>query len=139
MGIQIPSIAILIVRILTACALVIAAVADIYFLSQSEYGWEIKAGFEPKYVGANIMFYVNISVLIWCIFCLLFAVLEIGLCTGIAFFGKFNFLYLKGISYILLGIAHLGVCGDLGIAAGSLLLIFGVVSLLLDIFATSSD
>ena len=139
MGIQIPGIAILIVRVLTACCLIIAFAADVYYLVEAEGSWKIRGGIEPKWVSANIGFYVNISILVWCIFCILFAVLEIGLCTGIAIFGKFNFLYLKGASYILLGIAHLGVCGDLGIAAGSLLMIFGVVSLLLDIFAASSD
>ena len=75
----------------------------------------------------NQGYYLNFSLFALGLCCLLFAVAEIGLMIKPDWFKFVDSPILRGIVYIISGIAVLGCSGDLGIAAGSLQLIIGVV------------
>ena len=124
-----------VIYILSFCVQVIVCAA--YFNDYSNHGNcdGIKSGYSPsKGYSVNSCHYYNFSLLAFGIISLLFAICELGLAIAP---DKFKFVdsdVLRGVVYILKGIATLGVSNDLGIAAGSMEIIVGAVLLILVIF-----
>ena len=126
----------IIFHVLCLCGLLLCGITDIYYLAKLSGSWSIRTGYTPDNT-SNISFYNNISILVWCVFAFLFAIFEFCLLISIGTVKKFRIPYMRSVSYILLGIAELGVCGDLGIASGSIIIILGGFYLVLDILATA--
>ena len=112
-----------VLAILAFCINVIAAAA--YFNMFRAEG-EVHAGHDPN-SHWNIYYYSNFSLLALGLCCLFFAVAEIGLMIKPDWFSFVESMILRGIVYIISGIAVIGASGDLGIAAGALQLFIGVV------------
>ena len=126
-----------VLHIFTACCLALAAITDIIFLAWNEARWSIHSGFSvERYTAAvNMGFYLNISVLCWCIISILLAIVEIGLMLDVKFFERFRIAFVRPVIYIIMGVATLGVCADLGIATGTLTIIAGIVWLIIEILS----
>ena len=114
-----------IIGILAFCIQVIAAGS--YFNVFHGHG-RLHGGHSPD-AGkwANMNFYHSYSVFCFGITSVLFAVAELGLLLKPEWFGFVESMILRGVVYCIKGIATLGTSGDLGIAAGSMELIIGVV------------
>lgn len=114
--------------ILAFCINVIAAAA--YFFN-FRGGQDISSGHAPKEHGHktdyNLWFYVEFSRFAFGLICLIFAVIEILLIFIPDKLTMVDSPLLRGIVYIISGIAVLGCASDLGIAAGALQMIIGVV------------
>ena len=125
-----------VIYILSFCVQVIVCAAYFNEYSHRSCDSSIKSGYAPneKYGSVNFCHYFNFSLLAFGIISVLFAICELGLAIAP---DKFKFVdsdVLRGVVYILKGIATLGVSNDLGIAAGSLEIIVGAVLLILVIF-----
>ncbi|KAK8890453.1 hypothetical protein M9Y10_035229 [Tritrichomonas musculus] len=127
--------------ILAFCINVIAATAYFY----NFYGGQkITSGYSPDgkkgkwdyKKDANIGFYLDFSRLALGLVCLIFAIIEILLIFIPDKLTMVDSPLLRGIIYIISGIAVLGCANDLGIAAGALqmaiglaLVIFGIIGM----------
>ena len=140
MALKIPKYAWMAIHLLTAISLFLCFIADILYLAWTSSSWKISSGYktDKQHYGVNMGFYLNISVLCWLLTSIIFAVLEIGFTFSIGFFNKFRIGFVRGAAYIILGVAELGVCADFGIAAGSLIIICGAISLLIDFLALAN-
>ena len=132
MELSIPKIVLQILHIFTALCLLLDFCCDCYYLSDAP-PWKIRTGVDPKIRSGNMFFYMNISILAWLILSFLIAVVEICLLFEVKWFEQFGTGIIKPIVILLMGIAHLGVCGDLGLASGILTLFAGVAWLIIAI------
>jgi hypothetical protein len=109
---------------------VIAGTAYFYVYNSHHNG--IQSGFKPAWLGGgvNMGWYGSYSIFCFGLISILFAVAELGLLFAPQYFGFVDSPVLRAVVYILKGIATLGVSNDLGIAAGSLEIIIGVVMIL---------
>ena len=133
MELQIPLIVMRILRIFTVCCLFLDFVSDCYYLAKAKNSWTIHTGIKPEHVAANIGFYVNMGILCWLFLCIFFIAVEIFMFFDVKIFEMFDHGIIKPIIYLVMGFAHLGICGDLGLSCGILTLIDGFVWLVLDI------
>lgn len=110
--------------ILAFCINVIAAAAYFYNFDGDA---KIHSGYEPsKHGSRNSYFYYNFSMFAFGLICLIFAIIEILLIFIPDKLTMVDSPLLRGIVYIISGIAVLGLANDLGIAAGALQMIIGV-------------
>lgn len=103
----------------------------------------VKTGHKPSDGGGwgNMGYYCDFSVFALGILSLTFAIVEllmvlrgfVSALQSIKFLEILESPILRGVVYIVKGIATLGTSGDLGIAAGSLELIIGVVIIVLSL------
>lgn len=119
------------------CALVIAGSAYAYYLSKHNASWTVKSGCKPEY-DCNAGFFNNFAAVGFCIISFLYAIFEILMLIQIQQAKKFDVGLVKPVIYCINGICALGVCGDLGIAAGSLVLIAGAFWLVLTLYVMIS-
>lgn len=136
-NVNLPGPLLMVMKILTILALLLDFCTDCIFLAHTG-DWDIHSGIEPKSynhwnIGANIGFYINISVLAWMLISLFLAIVDILSLVGVNAFQEFAQSLIKAIIILALGIAELGVVADLGIAAGSITIILGVVWVILGI------
>jgi hypothetical protein len=127
-----------VIGILAFCIEVIAGAAYFYQYDHTAGHNGIHSGCTPKeavgWWGCNNMaWYASYSLFGFGLISLLFAVAEIGLLLKPDWFAVVDSYVLRGIVYIIKGIATLGVSGDLGIAGGALELIIGAVELIFGI------
>lgn len=114
-------------------ALVIGGSTCAYYLSISLGSWAIHTGCKPDR-SCNTGFFTNFSSLGFCIILFLYAIVEAMSFFQVERVKAFDVGYVKPIIYLISGICLLGLCGDLGIAAGSLMLVAGVLWVALLIF-----
>lgn len=120
----------MIFNILAFCTNVIAAAA--FFYNFEGHG-KIYSGHAPDEGWWNYGYYVSFSLFAFGLICLIFAVIEILL---LIIPDKLSFIdspILRGVVYIITGIAVLGCANDLGIAAGALQLIIGLAMVIFGI------
>ena len=130
---SINSVFIKVVHVYTFCALIIGGATCAYFLSISIGNWRIRTGCEPKQ-NCNWAFFMNFAALGFCIILFLYAVVEIISLFQVHQAHILNISYIKPIIYLISGICLIGICGDLGIAAGAFMLAAGVIWLAIIIF-----
>ncbi|KAH0790847.1 hypothetical protein GPJ56_005268 [Histomonas meleagridis] len=118
-----------VISILAFCIEVIAGAA---YFCVFETGGTVKAGWKPK-SNRNVLYYVSYSYLCFGLINLVFAIAELGLIFVPKYFSFVDSPILRGVYYALNGIATLGVAADLGIAAGSMQMIIGVVMIIVAI------
>ena len=144
-----------IVCILAACIQIIVAAAcfyqydwnaDVHYDTSIDSGWAPPKHYDkwdPKdpddrrnYTWVNYGYFIQFSLFMFGLIALIFAIIEIGLFIVPQFFEFANSMVLRGVVYILVGIAVLGAANDLGIAAGSMSIIIGAVMLILGFIET---
>jgi hypothetical protein len=124
----------LVIGVLAFCIEVIAGAA--YFHDYQTYQGKLQSGYSPSFWWRTINWgwYASYSIFCFGLISLLFAIAELGLIVVPQYFGFVDSPVLRAVVYILKGIATLGVSNDLGIAAGSMEIIIGVVMLVYVIF-----
>lgn len=132
MELTLPKIVIQVLRIFTILCLFLDFCTDCYFLSDSG-SWKIRTGLKPNQRYDNLFFYINISVLAWLLLSIFLAVVEICMLFEVKVFEVFSNGIIKPVIIVIMGIAHLGICGDLGLACGILTLFAGAAWLVLSI------
>lgn len=120
-------------HIYSFAALVIGGSTCAYYLSIAKGGWTIHTGYKPS-DNPNHGFFTNFASLGFCIILFLYAIVEIMSFFQVEKAKVFDVGYVKPIIYLVSGICLLGLCGDLGIAAGALMLAAGVFWLALLIY-----
>lgn len=123
-----------IVYLFTALALLLGGATCAYYLSKTFHSWGLKTGISPakKYanISVNILFFSNYALVAISIIEFLMAICELLLLFNVAAVAKFtNNGVVRGIIYVFLGICLLGVCADLGIAAGSIQIAAGALTI----------
>lgn len=115
----------LIFSALSVCIQVI--VCGSYF-NMFQSGAKIRGGYSPgKGKWANMGFYNSFSLFCYGMISLFFAIAELGLVLKREWFYFIDSIVLRAVVYCIKGIATLGTSGDLGITAGSMEIIMGVV------------
>ncbi|OHT12591.1 hypothetical protein TRFO_03611 [Tritrichomonas foetus] len=116
-------------QVLACLAFAINIIAAAAYFNMFESHTDVETGCNPGNYGrfCNASFYMAFSVFALGLVCLIFAIAELGLMIKPDWFSFVDSPFLRGIVYILSGIAVLGASGDLGIAAGALQMIIGVV------------
>jgi hypothetical protein len=136
MAIQVPSNVIFIFHVLSACGLIIGGSACAYALSRTSLSFKIPGG-PPDKAPPFAYFLDSLVLLVLCICEFIFALVEIAMCVPqVTQVNVLKLGYVRPILYIACGILTLGVVGDLGIAAGSIILICAAFWLILAIAAT---
>ena len=134
-----------IVCILAACVQIIVGAACFYQYDYNGESGKLHSGYEPPkhghdrdhwYGWVNSHYFIQFSLFMFGLIGLIFAVIEIGLFIVPQFFEFANSMVLRGVVYVLVGIAVLGAANDLGIAAGSMSIIIGAVMLILGFIET---
>lgn len=137
---EVPKVLILVFRVYTACACIIAGSAHAFYTSKvTSGGWGgIRGGDPAKKWDQNTRFLTSIFTLIAAIFLFLLALLEILLCFNLKHLKRVQLGLERPLLYIFLGIMTLPVSASLGIAGGSLVMIAGGLWLILAIMAMAS-
>ena len=89
--------------------------------------------------GGNIRFSQEASIFLFAVLAYVFIISELGLIFKAQWFAWIQSRTVRSIIYILKGIPTLGICGDLGIAAGVIELITGAINLLYDIIVNKGN
>lgn len=131
MELTIPKILLQVFHIFTICCLALDFVTDCYFLAGKEYSWKIHTGVNPKYRTYNMGFLLKMTALVFLLLAVFLIVVEVLSLFEIKIFEVFERGIVKPIVIICVGLGHLGMCGDLGLASGILTLVAGVVWLIL--------
>ena len=137
MGCSAPRPLLIILHFFSFAALVIAGSTYSYFLSKNKQSWTIRTGCEVEN-SCNIRFYYNFSSVAFATISFLYAIVEFLMIFQIKQLSKVDLSLVKAIVYIVDGICVLGICGDLGIAAGSLTMAAGVIWVVFFIIAQMS-
>ena len=116
---------------------VLSGVAYIYYWNARSYIFKearLHTGIASNYWWINRNFFAAYVSLIFIVISFLFVAIEILLLVkpGMAKFLQVRFI--RGVFYLLKGIATLGVSADLGVAAGSLEIVNGAVLIIIDVF-----
>ena len=125
-----------IVCIIAACVDIIVGASCFYHYDRIHHDSHLESGWEPEHVWVNQGYFILFSLFMFGLIGLIFAVIEIGLFIVPQFFEFANSMVLRGVIYVLVGIAVLGTSADLGIAAGSMSIIVGAVMLILGFIET---
>ncbi|KAK8852681.1 hypothetical protein M9Y10_017670 [Tritrichomonas musculus] len=131
MELTIPKVLLQVFHIFTICCLALDFVTDCYFLSGKEFSWTIHTGVNPKYRYYNMGFLFNMAALVYLLLAVFLIVVEVLALLEIKIFEVFERGIVKPIVIICVGLGHLGMCGDLGLASGILTLFAGVIWLIL--------
>ena len=138
--VAIPNVVNIILIVCCAISAFIAGVAHAYmcdYFQETSHG--IKSGWGPgngrgKATWINAPAYAFLFALVMAIVLFLLAVMEIVLLfVNLEFLSVLKKGFLLPILYICFGVMTLGAAADLGIGAGSLLIIFGAIRLLVSI------
>ena len=122
--------------LLSFCIQIISGAA---YLNMFESDGEVKTGYSPSSDYGrfgNSTYYANFSMLAFGLISLFFAVVEFFImiagcwAKGREVFKVFDSMILRGIVYVVKGIATLGASGDLGIAAGAMEMIVGAAMII---------
>ena len=130
------------VKVYCFCSQVLSAIAYICSASKASYV-SIRVGCSPEhwrrwgcwgsYRYNNEDFFLAYNSIFFTIFSIFFALVEIGILVKFKYAKLFRKNYIRGIVYILKGIATLGVTASLGIAAGILEIIGGCAQIILEL------
>ena len=132
--VAIPNVVNIILIVCCAISAFIGGVAHA-FMCDALDGRGLHSGYNPdKHTGINGATYSFLFALVMAIVLFLLAVMEIVLLfINVEFLSFLKKGFLLPILYICFGVMTLAAAADLGIAAGSLLIIFGAIRLLVSI------
>ena len=128
-------------RITAICAIVSNALilaTYIYFLDKNYRSSHITTGYGPKY-SVNLNFFYMYTAILNVIFSIAAIVFEIIIMIKEQWFTSIKNRILRGSPYLIIGIVTLGICNDLGIAAGSIEIIVASVMIILELIGMFSS
>ena len=128
-------------RITAICAIVSNALilaTYIYFLDKNYRSSHITTGYGPKY-SVNLNFFYMYTAILNVIFSIAAIVFEIIIMIKEQWFTSIKNRILRGSLYLIIGIVTLGICNDLGIAAGSIEIIVASVMIILELIGMFSS
>lgn len=130
MGVAIPSAFLITLRLCMAASDIIAASAHVVMLTHAG-SWELRIGGSPKDEWAtNLGCYHNLLMAVAAAALFLMALVQILMCFNVKCLDFLRQRFLLPLVQMFFGVLTLGAAGDLGIAGGALVMIFGLVSLI---------
>ena len=130
MGVAIPSAFLITLRLCMAASDIIAASAHVVMLTHAG-SWKLRIGGDPKDEwDRNLGCYYNLLMAVAAAALFLMALVQILMCFNVKCLDFLRQRFLLPLVQMFFGVLTLGAAGDLGIAGGALVMIFGLVSLI---------
>lgn len=134
----------LVLNLIGMLAMVLSAAAHTEWLHLFSFPFSLELGTEINKnnwdtSANNFKFFKGMSVLLFAVLSYVFIVSELGLIFKAEWFVWIQSRFVRGVIYILMGVPTLGVCGDLGLSAGIIMMIAGIIDILYTIIFDRSS
>ena len=108
---------------------------DCYYLSKN-HNLNVEFNVKPQDTDYNISYFTSMMIIEWMVMEVLIPIAELSMIIDLdsELIQHFFLGFRKSVIITFMGISHLGVCGDFGIASGSLTIIAGILSLIISFF-----